>query len=158
MNQPGKRRFGALEDLVNQTKGGERSTETATVVKNEPVVPEKKHPLSAAEPVKGKTEPEKRAPRIPNKSELSEETIIEIARQAGEKAAMDRLYGRRATFKGPRVTRSYRIDLMLDKWLDEMQQKTGIEKSTFVINAVRFKLEQEYPLLKPNEEGSGGGE
>jgi hypothetical protein len=150
MNQPGKRRFGALEELVNQTKG-EQTTGAATVVKDEPSVTEKKHPLSTAEP-------EKKAPRIPNKSELSEEQIINIARQAAEKATMDRLYGRRATYKGPRVTRSYRIDLTIDKWLDEMQQKTGIEKSTFVINAVRFKLEQEYPHLKPNEEDSGRGE
>ena len=157
MNQPGKPRFGALEQLVSQTKK-ERAAETNTIVKNEPGVPEEKGVTSAAVQGKGKTEPEKRVPRIPNKNELSEEKIIQIAREAATRATMDKLYGRRASYKGPRVTRSYKIDLEIDKWLEAMQQKTGIEKSTFVINAVRFKLEQEYPHLKPIEEEGGGGE
>jgi hypothetical protein len=157
MNQPGKPRFNALEQLVSDTKN-EQGPVTTITGKNEAGRQESKGETSASEHAKGKTESEKRVPRIPNKDELSEEKIIEIAREAATKATLDKLYGRRASYKGPRVTRSYKIELEVDKWLDEMQQKTGIEKSTFVINAVRYKLEQEYPHLKPKVEEGGGGE
>jgi len=50
------------------------------------------------------------------------------------------------------VTRSYKIEIFVDKWLDAISQETGIEKSMMVTNAIKEYISKEYAHLKPQEE------
>lgn len=149
MSEAGKPKFSAFDSLASQVKKEPAAPVSAQVVKPETPVPM----IETVRPAPVKKEqaviPEQpRRARIQATEELEEKRIKEMV----ERQVRETIIGRRVSYKGPRVTRSYKIEPDIDQWLDKMQRKTGIEKSTFVIQAVRAKLENEFMDLKPEEE------
>ena len=61
-----------------------------------------------------------------------------------QKAAIEKLFGKRSTYKGPRVTRSYKIEIEIDNWLDNINEATTIEK-IIVTEAIREYITAKYP-------------
>jgi hypothetical protein len=154
MAEAGKPKFGAFESLAKQAK-----TENS-LLKSGPSAGEKSA-MAVQESVPGPTvgesaveKGELKRPRI-SKPVLTNEIEVEVKRlatAAAEKATMNRLYGKRVTYKGPRVTRSYKIEIFVDKWLDAISNETGIEKSTMVTKAIVEYISKDYSHLKPQEE------
>lgn len=146
MSEAGKPKFGAFATLASQVSKEPAAPAVSQGEESIPATPSGE----PARPAPAKKEPapvqeQPRRARIQATEELEEKRIKEMV----ERQVRETIIGRRVSYKGPRVTRSYKIEPDIDQWLDNMQRKTGIEKSTFVINAIRFKLEQEYPDLKP---------
>jgi len=52
--------------------------------------------------------------------------------------------------------RSYKIDVIVDKWLNAIAGETGIEKSTMVTKAIQEYISKDYAHLKPKEEPAEG--
>jgi len=151
----GKPKFPSLVALTNQSIT-QPATEVTSNSDSEPktlpveevvVTP----PKATTNPVAAESKPKNgriKSTEIP--IELRNQ-IMEIVQQAAGKAAFEKLFGKRSTFKGPRVTRSYKIDLSVDKWLDAINEATGIEKSTLVTDAIREYIGNKYPQYKPED-------
>jgi hypothetical protein len=154
MAEAGKPKFGAFESLASQARTESSSLKSAPSAGEKPTAAVQE-PASA--PIVGESAAENgelKRPRI-SKPVLTNEIEVEVKRlatAAAEKATMNRLYGKRVTYKGPRVTRSYKIEIFVDKWLDAISNETGIEKSTMVTKAIVEYISKDYLHLKPQEE------
>ena len=152
MVEPGKPKFAAFQSLAETVK---KENITVDTVKDdtpegrgeEEIVNQQIIPVPV-KPRKTHSSPRISKPAITD--DMSHE-IMRIAEQIAERAVMDKLYGRRSNYKGPRITRTYKIDIFIDKWLDEIAKNTGIEKSTIVTNAIREYIQDKYADLKPVE-------
>ena len=154
MAEAGKPKFGAFESLANQVKTESSSLKTAPSVGGKSVVAVQESGLDQTVGESAVEKGEVKRPRI-SKPVLTNEIEVEVKRlatAAAEKATMNKLYGKRVTYKGPRVTRSYKIEIFVDKWLDAISNETGIEKSTMVTKAIVEYISKDYSHLKPQEE------
>lgn len=154
MNKPGKPVFAAFQSLAEtiDIKSDSSIEEKVENVAVEIEIPKKEGIINTIADTQ-KQRKSSSSPRI-NKPPISDEMqaeIMRIATQIAEKTTLEKLYGKRSNYKGPRITRSYKIDIDIDKWLDSVAQNTSIEKSTIVTRAIREYLENNYAQYKPEE-------
>lgn len=154
MAEAGKPKFGAFEGLASQAKKENAAPKSSSPIEEQlPVTSRGTSSTPTVEEIATEKVEQKKA-RI-SKPVLTNDIETEVKRvaiAAAEKATIQKLYGKRVTYKGPRVTRSYKIEILVDKWLDAISNETGIEKSTMVTKAIVEYISKDYSHLKPEKD------
>jgi len=154
MGEPGKPKFGAFESLALNAKSDMNSIK-AHIPESEKTPNEQQETHSGLLMKEKDIEKNEQKKARITKPVLTNEIENEVRRLAtvfAERATMEKLYGKRVTYKGPRVTRSYKIEILVDKWLDAISNETGIEKSMMVTKAIKEYISKDYLHLKPIED------
>jgi hypothetical protein len=157
MNQAGRPKFAAFDSLTEQVAESKviDNNDITHTEESKGIGDKNTDSSSGTDQNKGAKSAKSKGGRIKPKNEIPQdlqEQILELVQGIAQKAAIEKLFGKRSTYKGPRVTRSYKIEIEIDNWLDNINEATTIEKSTIVTEAIREYITAKYPEYKPEKE------